>query len=252
MHPNRSCSFINKDLQLTPSPIVAPILCSSYCSVFTFLWDQSLSMICSVRSSALNNLPPHVYRFSHISVMLSPGSPFKWQVQDSLSSTSSLLYSESDQTEDELEVFSYESEAAGVVPDPKTSSVANRSSQNSKSPFTFVNQRSGKNGQTGCISASPAYTGPRSTSSERFPTEGNLRFACKVSLKISSSYLKFIVLQVSFSQVAFHLFEFFIFFAVPFKRRSFHLWNAYHSWACSFSHRLAVMSNICPKYIISF
>lgn len=214
MHPNLSYSFINKDLQLTPCPIVAPILSSSYCLVFTFLWDQSLTMICSVHSSALNNLPPHVYRFSHISVMLSPGSPFKWQEQDSLSSTSSLLYSESEQTEDELEVFSYESKAAGVVPDLKPFSVANRSSQNSKSPFTFVNQ-SGKNGQTGCISASPA-------SSERIPTEGNLRFACKVSLKISSSHLKCIVLQVSFSQVAFYFcLKSYFFAAVPLRGNPF-------------------------------
>ncbi len=138
--------------------------------------------------------------------MLSPGSPSKWQVQDSLSSTPSLVYSESDQTEDELEVFSSESEAAGIVTHPKPSSMANRSSQNSKSPLTFLNQRSGsgENGQTGCSSASPAYTGQTSTSSKRIPTEGNLRFARKVSLKISSSYLKFIVLQVRFSQVVFH------------------------------------------------
>lgn len=109
--------------------------------------------------------------------MLSPGSLSKWQVQDSLSLTPSLLYSESDQTE----VFSSESEAAGIVADPKPSSVANGSSQNSKSPLTFVNQRSGRaeNGQTGCSSTSPAYTGQTSTSSERIPTEGNLRFARK-------------------------------------------------------------------------
>uniref|UniRef100_A0A8C1FHW8 Circadian associated repressor of transcription a n=1 Tax=Cyprinus carpio carpio TaxID=630221 RepID=A0A8C1FHW8_CYPCA len=113
--------------------------------------------------------------------MLSPESPSKWQVRDSLSSTPCLLYNESDQTEDELEVFSSESEAAGVVPDPKSSSMANGSSQNSKSPLTFVNQRSGRaeNGQTGCSSASPAYTGQTSTSSERIPTEGDLRFARK-------------------------------------------------------------------------
>ncbi len=205
-------------------------------------------MICSVRSSALNNLPPHVYRFSHISVMLSPGSPFKWQVQDSLSSTSSLLYSESDQTEDELEVFSYESEAAGVVPDPKPSSVANRSSQNSKSPFTFVNQRSGKNGQTGCISASPAYTGPRSTSSERVPTEGNLRFACKVSLKISSSYLKFIVLQVSFSQVAFHWFDLFIFLLLYLLRGDPFICEMHTIHEHVLSHIDLLSCHICPKY----
>ncbi|XP_052441187.1 circadian-associated transcriptional repressor [Carassius gibelio] len=113
--------------------------------------------------------------------MLSPGSPTKWQVRDSLSSTPSLLYNESDQTEDELEVFSSESEAAGVVPDQKPSSMANGSSQNSKSPRTFVNQRSDRaeNGQTGCSSGSPAYTGQTSTSSERIPTEGDLRFARK-------------------------------------------------------------------------
>lgn len=113
--------------------------------------------------------------------MLSPGSPSKWQVQDSLSSTPSLVYSESDQTEDELEVFSSESEAAGIVTHPKPSSMANRSSQNSKSALTFLNQRSGsgENGQTGCSSASPAYTGQTSTSSERIPTEGNLTFARK-------------------------------------------------------------------------
>ncbi|XP_016388398.1 circadian-associated transcriptional repressor-like [Sinocyclocheilus rhinocerous] len=113
--------------------------------------------------------------------MLSPGSPSKWQVQDSLSLTPSLLYNDSDQTEDELEVFSSESKAAGVVPDPKPSSAANGSSQNSKSPLTFVNQRSGRaeNVQTGCSSASPAYTGQTSTSSERIPSEGNLRFARK-------------------------------------------------------------------------
>ncbi|KAF4100680.1 circadian associated repressor of transcription a [Onychostoma macrolepis] len=100
--------------------------------------------------------------------MLSPGSPSKWQVQDSLSLTPSLLYSESDQTEDELEVFSSESEAAGIVADPNPSSVANGSSQNSKLPLTFVNQRSGR-----------AENGQTSTSSERIPTEGNLRFARK-------------------------------------------------------------------------
>ncbi|KAL0166688.1 hypothetical protein M9458_038532, partial [Cirrhinus mrigala] len=113
--------------------------------------------------------------------MLSPGSPSKWQAQDSLSSTPSLLYSESDQTEDESEVFSSESEAAGVVPGPKPCSLANESSQNSKSPPTFVNQRSGRAeiGQTGCSSASPAYTGQTSTSSERIPTEGDLKFARK-------------------------------------------------------------------------
>ncbi|KAK2887531.1 hypothetical protein Q8A67_015759 [Cirrhinus molitorella] len=113
--------------------------------------------------------------------MLSPGSPSKWQSQDSLSSTPSLLYSESDQTEDESEVFSSESEASGVVPGSKPCSLANGSSQNSKSPLTFVKQRSGRaeNGQTGCSSASPAYNGQSSTSSERIPTEGDLRFARK-------------------------------------------------------------------------
>ncbi|KAL1255226.1 hypothetical protein QQF64_013287 [Cirrhinus molitorella] len=42
-------------------------------------------------------------------------------------------------------------------------------------------QRSGRaeNGQTGCSSASPAYNGQSSTSSERIPTEGDLRFARK-------------------------------------------------------------------------
>ncbi|XP_073678239.1 circadian associated repressor of transcription a [Garra rufa] len=118
---------------------------------------------------------------THHSVMLSPGSPSKWQAQDSLSSSPSLLYSESDQMEDESEVFSSESEAAGVTPDPKPCSLANGSSQNSKSPPTFINQRSGRagNGQTGCSSASPAYTGQTSTSSERIPTEGDHKFARK-------------------------------------------------------------------------
>ncbi|XP_016146600.1 uncharacterized protein [Sinocyclocheilus grahami] len=113
--------------------------------------------------------------------MLSPGSPSKWQVRDSLSLTPSLLYSESDQTEDESEVFSSESEAAGVVPGPKPCSLANGSSHNSKLPHTLVNQWSGRaeNVQTGCSSASPAYTGQTSTSVERIPTEGDRRFARK-------------------------------------------------------------------------
>lgn len=109
-------------------------------------------------------------------------------MQDSLSSTpSSLLYSESDQTEDESEVFTSESKAAGVVPDPKLFSLANGSSQNSKSTLTFVNQRSGRVeiGQTGCFSASPAYNSQNPAPYERIPTEGDLRFARKVSLKIS-------------------------------------------------------------------
>ncbi|KAK9957935.1 hypothetical protein ABG768_012130 [Culter alburnus] len=116
--------------------------------------------------------------------MLSSGSPSKWQVQDSLSSTpSSLLYSESDQTEDESEVFSSESKAAGVGPDLKPCSLANGSSQNSKSTLTFVNQRSGRveNGQPGRSSASPAYNGQNSVPYERIPTEGDLRFARKCS-----------------------------------------------------------------------
>uniref|UniRef100_A0A8C2FP37 Circadian associated repressor of transcription a n=1 Tax=Cyprinus carpio TaxID=7962 RepID=A0A8C2FP37_CYPCA len=142
---------------------------------------RSVQFISAHRSSALNSLPPHIYPFSHISVMLSPGSPSKWQVQDSLSLTPSLPYSESDQREDELEVFSSESEAAGVVSGPKPCSLANGSSHNSKSPLTFVNQRSGRseNVQTGCSSTSPAYTGQTSTSVERIPTEGDLRFARK-------------------------------------------------------------------------
>lgn len=151
----------------------------------------SVQLILAHFSSALNNLPPHTYLFSHISVMLSPGSPSKWQMQDSLSSTpSSLLYSESDQTEDESEVFTSESKAAGVVPDPKLcqiQSLANGSSLNSKSNLTFVNQRSGRVeiGKTGCFSPSPAYNSQNPTPYERIPTEGDLRFARKVSLKIS-------------------------------------------------------------------
>ncbi|KAK7139318.1 hypothetical protein R3I93_016455 [Phoxinus phoxinus] len=116
--------------------------------------------------------------------MLSPGSPSNWQMQDSLSSTpSSLLYSESDQTEDESEVFTSERKAAGVVPDPKLFSLANGSSQNSKSTLTFVNQRSGRVeiGQTGCFSASPAYNSQNPAPYERIPTEGDLRFARKCS-----------------------------------------------------------------------
>lgn len=102
--------------------------------------------------------------------MLSPGSPSKWQTQDSLSSTPSLMYSESEQTEDESEVFSSESEAAGV---PKPLSLANGSSPNSDSRLRFMNQRSNNvvNGQTG----------PISTPSERISTEGDLRFARKCS-----------------------------------------------------------------------
>ncbi|XP_067282121.1 circadian associated repressor of transcription a [Pseudorasbora parva] len=116
--------------------------------------------------------------------MLSPRSPSKWQVQDSLSSTpSSLLYSESEQTEDESEVFSSESKAAGVVPDPKPFSFASGSSQNSKSTLTFANKRSSRveNGQTGCSSASPAHTGQTSAAYKRISTEGDLRFARKCS-----------------------------------------------------------------------
>ncbi|XP_039534868.1 circadian associated repressor of transcription a [Pimephales promelas] len=114
--------------------------------------------------------------------MLSPGSPSKWQMQYSLSSTpSSLQYSESDQTEDESEVFTSESKAAGVAPDPKLFSLANGSSQNSKS--TFVNQKSDRVeiGQTGCFSASPAYNSENPVPYERIPTEGDLRFARKCS-----------------------------------------------------------------------
>lgn len=221
------------------------IPCSSYCHIplrqITH-YDQFSSFL----SLKHYYLPPHIYLFPHISVMLSPESPSKWQMRDSLSSTPCLLYNESDQTEDELEVFSSESEAAGVVPDPKSSSMANGSSQNSKSPLTFVNQRSGRaeNGQTGCSSASPAYTGQTSTSSERIPTEGDLRFARKVSLKISSSYLKSIVLQVGFSQVVFY--EHFtlnsVFCCFTFKRRPVQLWNSHRSWACSCAHRSHLLS----------
>lgn len=102
--------------------------------------------------------------------MLSPGSPSKWQTQDSLSSTPSLMYSESEQTEDESEVFSSESEAAGV---PKPLSLANGSSPNSDSRLGFMKQRGNNvvNGQTGQTSAP----------SERISTEGDLRFARKCS-----------------------------------------------------------------------
>ncbi|XP_026087558.1 circadian-associated transcriptional repressor-like [Carassius auratus] len=113
--------------------------------------------------------------------MLSPESPSKWQVQDSLSLTPSLLYSESVQMQHESEVFSSEIESAGVVPGPKPCSLANGSSHNTKSPLTFMNRRSGRadNVQTGCSSASPPYTIQTSTSVERIPTEGDLRFARK-------------------------------------------------------------------------
>lgn len=102
-------------------------------------------------------------------------------MQDSLPSTPSfLLYSESEQTEDESEVFSSESKAVRVVPDPKPFSFASGSSQNSKSTLTFVNKRS-ENGQTGCSSASPAYSGQTSVPYKRIPTEEDLRFARKCS-----------------------------------------------------------------------
>ncbi|XP_051527773.1 uncharacterized protein LOC127425624 [Myxocyprinus asiaticus] len=115
--------------------------------------------------------------------MLSAGSPSKWQVQDSLSSTHSLLYSESDQTEDESEVLSPESEASSRVRDPKSCSLASGSSQISESPLTFVNQRSVrvKNGQTGSFSTSLVYTGQTSAPAHRIPTEGDFRFAHKCS-----------------------------------------------------------------------
>ncbi|XP_051520489.1 circadian-associated transcriptional repressor-like [Myxocyprinus asiaticus] len=115
--------------------------------------------------------------------MLSAGSPSKWQVQNSLSSSPSLLYSESDQTEDESEVFSSEGEASSSVPDPKPCFLADGSNQSSKSPLTFLNQRSMtvKNGQTWCSLTSLVYTGQSSESAQRTPTEGDLKFARKCS-----------------------------------------------------------------------
>lgn len=111
--------------------------------------------------------------------MLSPVSPSIWQVQDSLSSTSSHLYSENDQTEDESEVFFSEGEGPGSVPDSKPCALGKDNSRTSGSPLTFVNQRgvSVENGRTG----SPAYIGQTSASPKRIPTEGDLRFARKCS-----------------------------------------------------------------------
>ncbi|TRY58539.1 hypothetical protein DNTS_009673 [Danionella cerebrum] len=107
--------------------------------------------------------------------MLSPGSPSKWLAQDSLSSTPSLMYSE---TEDESEVFSSENEAGGVTSGNKPQSLANGSLTNSNLPLTFVNQRSGgvEDAPTGC-----SFTGPTGVLSERIPSEGDLRFARKCS-----------------------------------------------------------------------
>nr|XP_055076258.1 circadian associated repressor of transcription a [Misgurnus anguillicaudatus] len=111
--------------------------------------------------------------------MLSPVSPSIWQVQDSLSSTSSHLYSENDQTEDESEVFFSEGEGPGSVPDSKPCALGKESRRTSGSPLTFVNQRGVcvENGRTG----SPAYICQTSASPKRIPTEGDLRFARKCS-----------------------------------------------------------------------
>ncbi|XP_056598082.1 circadian associated repressor of transcription a [Triplophysa dalaica] len=112
--------------------------------------------------------------------MLSPVSPSKWQVQD-FSSTASLMYSESDQTEDESEIFSSEGEYTCSLPVTKKSRLGKRSKQTSKSPLESVDQGDVcvENGRLGGSSVSPAVQSSASTT--KISTEGDLRFACKCS-----------------------------------------------------------------------
>lgn len=114
--------------------------------------------------------------------MLSPGSPNKWQVQDSLSSTASLMYSESDQTEDEAEMLSSEGESTGSVSGPKTCGLG--TTRTSASPLKSVDQRDVcvEKGHTG--RSAPSSADQTSASTTRIPSEGDLRFARKVRLKI--------------------------------------------------------------------
>lgn len=89
------------------------------------------------------------------------------------------MYSESDQTEDESEMFSSE----GSVPGPKMHSLGKGSNRTSESTLKFVDV-SVENGQTGCSSAS--LDDRSSASTARIPTEGDLRFARKVSLVLKN------------------------------------------------------------------
>lgn len=113
--------------------------------------------------------------------MLSTVSPSKWQVQDSLSTTASLLYSKRDLKEEESEIISSEGEASCIVPHPKTYSLGKGNTRTSESPLKFVDLRDFgvENGQTGCSSTYPANQ--TSSSTKRIPTEGDLRFARKCS-----------------------------------------------------------------------